>query len=245
MQRVEKVKGIVLHTIKYGESSIIAYVYTNLHGRKTYLFRNVRTVASRRRNPVIQPLFLLDIETCHSRKLGGMSTAKEVRPSVNLQSIPFDVRKNAIALFLGEVLYKLVREEEDNPALFDFMYHHILWLDSIQESISHFHLYFLVQLARHLGFSPRSNYNDLNSYFDMQNGLFVSQKDHHALCLPKQESAYLAQLAQCGIEDLFKLNILRTQRNTLLRMLLNYYSTHLGMENPIHSLDVLEEVFSP
>ncbi|MGL4908473.1 MAG: DNA repair protein RecO [Bacteroidales bacterium] len=241
---MEKVKGIILHTIKYGETSTIAYVYTNLHGRQTYLFRNARTPAARRKTPTIQPLFLLDIEAYPSRKLGAMCTAKEVRPAEVLQSLPFDVHKNVIALFLGEVLYKLVREEESNPTLFDFLYHHILWLDHIQEGIAHFHLYFLVQLARHLGFSPRNNYSDETPYFDMQNGLFVSPMAQHALCMPQHNSALLAQLNQYKIDNLAQLNIPREQRNTLLRMLLNYYATHLGMANPINSLDVLEAVFS-
>lgn len=233
-----------MHSIKYGDTSTIAYIYTDLHGRQTYMLNGVRGGKSRQKTSLIQPLFLLDIEAYPERRSGAICRAKEFRASVSLQSLPFDVNKNVIALFIGEVLYKLVREEEQNEALFDFLHEHILLLDELEHGVSNFHLYFLARLARHLGFFPGNEYGPDLPYFDMQNGVFVPFAPKHGEYMDRPTSALLGELLSANFSNLKNVKTNREQRNTLLRLLLDYYCTHLGMANPIRSLAVLEEVFS-
>ena len=240
---MEKLRGIVLHSIKYGDTSLIVHIYTDLHGRKAYMLNGVRGGKSKQRAALLQPLFLLDIEAYPERRSGAMCRAKEFRASVPLQSLPFDLTKNVIALFVGEVLYKLVREEEQNAPLFDFLHRYILLLDELQQGTANFHLYFLVQLARHLGFFPGNAHSTDTPYFDMLNGVFVPFEPHHAEYMNKPTSALLGELINADFAELKNIKTNREQRNTLLRALLDYYSAHLGMANPIRSLAVLEEVF--
>ncbi|MDR0712081.1 MAG: DNA repair protein RecO [Prevotellaceae bacterium] len=241
---MDKLRGIVLHSIKYGESSIIAHIYTDMQGRQTYMLNGVRSATKRQKPALIQPLFLLDIEAYPARKQGAMCRMKEFRASVPLQSLPFDVHKNVIALFIGEVLYKLIREEEQNEALFAFLHKHILLLDEMQHGVPNFHLYFLAQLARHLGFFPGNAHSDEYAYFDMKNGLFVPFAPLHGVFINKPASALLGKLIIAELDDLQHIKTSREQRNLLLRKMLDYYCTHLGMANPIRSLAVLEEVFA-
>ncbi|MDR1023233.1 MAG: DNA repair protein RecO [Prevotellaceae bacterium] len=239
-----KLRGIVLHSIKYGETSVIAYIYTDLQGRQTYIINGVRGATQRRKSSLIQPLFLLDIEAYPERRRGAMCRMKEFCANVPLQSLPFDVHKSVIALFIGEVLYKLIREEEQNEALFDFLHRHILLLDEMQHGVSGFHLYFLAQLAQHLGFLPGNAHSAEYPYFDMQNGVFVPFAPQHSAFMDKPTSALLGMLIGAKLDDLQHIRASREQRNLLMRSLLDYYCTHLGMANPIRSLAVLEEVFA-
>ncbi|MDR0688504.1 MAG: DNA repair protein RecO [Prevotellaceae bacterium] len=241
---MNKLRGIVLHSIKYGESSVIAYVYTDLLGRQTYMLSGVRSAAQRRKSSLIQPLFLLNIEAYPERRRGAMCRVKEFCASVPLQSLPFDVHKSAVALFIGEVLYRLIREEERNEALFGFLHRHILLLDAMQRGVSGFHLYFLAQLARHLGFLPGNAHSPEDAYFDMKNGVFVPFAPLHGAFMDKPTSALLGALISARVDDLQRIRASREQRNSLMRSLLDYYCTHLGMANPIRSLAVLEEVFA-
>ncbi len=241
---MDKLRGIVLHSIKYGDTSLIAYIYTDLHGRQTYMLNGVRGGRGKQRASLIQPLFLLDIEAYPERRSGTICRAKEFRASTTLQSLPFDVNKNVMALFIGEVLYKLVREEEQNEALFDFLREHILFLDELQHGVSNFHLYFLAHLARHLGFFPGNSYDEDLPYFDMQNGVFVPFVPAHGESMNRATSALLGELLNTDLSELKSIKANREQRSTLLKMLLDYYCTHLGMSNPIRSLAVLEEVFA-
>ena len=238
-----KLRGIVLHSIKYGESSIIAHIYTDMQGRQTYMLNGVRGTAPRRHKAaLIQPLFLLDIEAYPARRQGAMCRMKEFRAGVPLQSLPFDVHKSMIALFIGEVLYKLIREEEQNEALFGFLHKYILLLDEMQRGVPNFHLYFLAQLAQHLGFFPGNEHSAEYAYFDMKNGVFVPFTPAHGVFMDKPTSALLGKLLGAEINDLQHVQTSMGQRNLLLRKLLDYYCSHLGMSNPIRSLAVLEEV---
>jgi DNA repair protein RecO (recombination protein O) len=240
---MNKLRGIVLHSIKYGDTSQIAYLYTDLCGRQTCMFKGVRGAGSRKKCSLIQPLFLLDVEAYPARRQGSMRLAKDFCASLPLQSLPFDLRKNALALFMGEVLYKLIREEEQNEPLFAFLWQHILMLDTLQHGVANFHLYFLAQLARHLGFMPGNTRSDEYPYFDMDNGLFVPFAPSHGAFMDKPTSALLGELLTCSCNSLQHLHLHRHQRSALLSLLLDYYCTHLGMANPIKSLAVLEEVF--
>jgi DNA repair protein RecO (recombination protein O) len=208
------------------------------------MLSGVRGGKSRQRAALLQPLFLLDIEAYPERKSGGICRAKEFRASLPLQGISCNVHKNVVALFIGEVLYKLVREEEQNEPLFDFLHKHILLLNELQTGVSNFHLYFLAQLARHLGFFPGNSYEENLPYFDMQNGQFVPFAPSHGECMDKPTSALLGNLLDADVDSLTSIKVNHAQRNILLKMLLDYYCTHLGMANPIRSLAVLEEVFA-
>ncbi|MDR1226652.1 MAG: DNA repair protein RecO [Prevotellaceae bacterium] len=241
---MNKLSGIVLHSIKYGESSLIAYVYTNQLGRQTYMLRGVRTPSARHKAALVQPLFLLDIEAYPTRKMGSMAKAKELKIAYPLQSLSFDIRKNAMALFIGEVLYKLVREEEQNENLYKFLHTHVLLLERLEEGVSNFHLYFLAHLAQHLGFFPGNEHDTFLPYFDMHQGMFVPFKPAHAMYMDKPTSTLLSELLCCLAIDLHGIKINRGQRDVLLHQLLEYYSLHLGMKNPIRSLSVLQEIFS-
>jgi DNA repair protein RecO (recombination protein O) len=98
---MNKLNGIVLHSIKYSESSLIAYVYTHQLGRQTYMLQGVRTSSARHKAALVQPLFLLEIEAYPTRKMGSMARAKEFKVAYPLQNLSSDIRKNVMALFIG------------------------------------------------------------------------------------------------------------------------------------------------
>ena len=116
-----KARGIVLHTVKYGESSLVAYLFTDVGGRQTYMIQGVRSSRGRgNKAALFQPMFLLEFEGVEQPH-AEMHRMKEVRNLVPLSSVPFDVRKSTVSLFMAEVLYRLIREVEANEPLFDFL----------------------------------------------------------------------------------------------------------------------------
>ena len=117
---IEKSKAIVLHLVKYAESSVIVTVYTLGRGRQAYLINGVRNPKSKQKPALLQPMFLLDIEAYH--KPGReVHRLKEYKLSGVYQAIPFDVVKSTIAIFIGEILYKVLRSEESDEHLFNFI----------------------------------------------------------------------------------------------------------------------------
>lgn len=240
--RSYKAEGIVLHTIKYGDSSMVAFVLTDVHGRQNYMVQGVKSTKGKgSKAAMLQPMFLLEfegIETPHSQ----MDRMKDVRMPHPMRSLPFDVRKSTIALFMAEVLYKLIREVEPNSPLFGFVKESVIALDAMEKGVSNFHLWFLVQLSAFLGFYPANQYSP-GDCFDIVEGSFSALRPQHNLLIDKENAALLANLMGCTVEELADLRLARMQRGEFLGSLLHYFGYHLDAINSIQSLKILSEVF--
>ena len=124
---------------------------------------------------MLQPLTLLEMEVSH-RENKQLQYIKEFTRAYNYQSIPFDVLKSTVALLLLEVISKSIREHEQNEDMFHFIYESLCALDQSEKLNPDFHLMFLVQFTRHLGFVPHGNYSTENPYFEMTEGIFISRQ---------------------------------------------------------------------
>ena len=127
---LHKTRGIALHTVKFSETSIIAKIYTELFGLQSYLIKGIRKQHSRIKPGLFQPLTILDLTVYH-KETGSLQSLKEVHNLYPYQSLPFDIMKSSIALFMNELIYKSIREEEPNQELFDFLFDACIDLDSL------------------------------------------------------------------------------------------------------------------
>lgn len=239
---IQKTRGIVLHHIKYSETSVVATIYTEHFGRQAFLIKGVRSKKASIRANILQPLFLLDMEVYY-KPTRDLQSVKEVRNAFVFSTIPYDLRKSSIALFMAEILYKTIREQEANPDLFDFLYHTIQILDLKTEGISTFHLYFMVQFTKYLGFYPTNNFSEQNCLFDLQNGSFVSAKPIHNQYLNKELSLLLSTLLPYSEDQHGTLQPEHMQKIHLLEKMIDYYCLHNDGLINIKSLGVLRDVF--
>lgn len=235
-----KLKGIVLHHIKYKDNSLITYLYTNQFGRKTYIIKGRNN--GKKKNISLQALSLLEFET-QGRPGADIPQIKECVPAVLLPSILTDVRKSAIALFMGELLYKLLKEEEANEPLFDYLYHSICLLDALEEGAHNFHLHFMVQLARYLGFSMPDNRHE-NAYYDIKTGEFTGIQPRHPQFFDHRETQLLTMLISCPASQIGQVNLHGELRYRFSCKMIDFYAFHFDHVLPIRSLSVLHELFS-
>lgn len=237
-----KARGIVLHTIKYGEKSLVAYLLTDTGGRQSYLVQGVRPARGHgSKLALFQPMFPLEFEGWATPRM-ELHRFREVRAAVALQSTPFDVRKSAIALFMAEVLYRLVRECEANGPLFDFVWGSVEALDMLEEGVANFHLWFLTHLSRLLGFSPGNDYRK-GAWFDVREGLYASEPPAHGEALSQENSQLLNDFIECDVRCLGEIGMNRTQRVDFMQGMLSYYGYHLDAIRAVQSVDILREVF--
>lgn len=239
---IQKTRGIVLHTTRYGESSLVVHCYTEEYGRQTYMAKGVRKSRRNNRSNLFQPLFLLDFEVYH-KDSRGMHLLKEVNRSLPLNSIPFDLTKSTQAIFMAEVLYRVVREEEPNPVLAQFLFSSISYLDALETALPDFHIIFLFQLARHLGFYPQNNYDISNPYFDLISGRFKPGFSNSDIHLDEELSALWNSYLTCDYKEAESLNFNSEQRKKVLDQQLRYYRNHVEGLGEIRSLEVLHAFF--
>jgi DNA repair protein RecO (recombination protein O) len=237
-----KLTAIVLHTKKYRESSLLVYTYTNLFGRQTYVVNGVRSEKNKTGMACFQPLTLLDAVAYHNPK-SDLQRLGEYRLLQPLHSIPFSVTKNAQALFIGEVLYKTIREQETNEALFRFLVRAVLELDEMKQGVANFHLYFLVQLNRYLGYAPGNDYFPEMPYFDAQAGEFTPLRPTHDLFFDATQTQLFATLLDSTPENLAQLSLHHDQRNRFVDNMLRFLNHHFDTPVSVHSAAILQEVF--
>ena len=237
-----KARGVVLSTVKYGDSGMVVQMLTDRYGRQSYMVQGVRSARGRgSKMALFQPLFVLEfegLEPSHS----DLHKMREVQNEIIFKSVPYDIRKSTMALFMAEVLYRLVGESEANEPLFDFVHSSVVALDEIDEGVANFHLWFLANLSHYLGYFP-GNEHQKGCWFDMREGLYTRTMPLHDHVMNEAEAELLRDLTECDLECLGEIPLNREQRVTMLSRLVEYYSIHLDAIRSVRSIDILQEVF--
>ncbi len=233
-------RGIVFNKVKYGESSLVVKIFTEELGLQSYMVKGVTGKNARLKPSLFQPLTLLEMVVYH-KGTHGLQLVREARISQPWQHIPFSPEKQSILMFLDEVLYKTVRHETPDKALFDWIFHTLVWFDLEEKHFLNFHLLFLMQLTRFLGFSPKRETaaKAAPPFFDMQEGHFSAIHPGHPYFLEGEQAEIFFALTQLGLDGLKTFHINNRLRRALLDALITYYQLHLPELGKIKSLEVL------
>lgn len=221
---LHKTRGIVFRFTKYGESSIIVTIFTELFGIQTYLVNGVRNKSAKGKIALFQPLTLLDL-VVYYKENANIKRIKEVKCLHQYQSLAADLRKSTIAIFISEVLNKTVKDESHAQEIFEFLYHALILLDHQQTAVENFHLIFLIKLSRFLGF-----------------GAHQSNEILGARMLDPEEENILKKLLQTDFTEVIPMT--NMQRRNVLEAILRFYSLHIESLGEIKSVQVLREVMS-
>lgn len=235
---VFKTKGIVFNTVKYSESSLIAKIYTADFGLQSFIIKGVRSAGKNGRASLFSAMNILELEMYH-RESKALQYLKEFRPAHVYRTIQSDVLKSSITLFLAEVLYKCIQEEEEtNRELYQFIEETLITLDEAPKAESNLHLIFLLELTRFLGFFPNNDPGNEDEYFDLTDGNFTKEIPVHSYFISQPHSTNLKRLLS-GEPDV---RMTVTDRNMLLEKILIYYQLHLQNFKKVTSHHVLHEV---
>lgn len=234
-------RGIVLHTVNYSETSLIAKIYTEIFGLQSYLIKGIRKQKARIRPVLFQHLSLVDLIVYHKEK-SALQTIKEGQIAFPYKSVPFEIRKSSVALFINELLYKSIREEEPNRKLFDFIWDSCVFLDETTHSTNYFHLWFIVHLTAFLGFIPQMNYSERNKIFNMQEGVFQENPPGHEYFMDEGLSAFFYQLFMLPSEEGVVMNFPLEERNLMVEKILLFYRIHLSGFGGLQSHLILHTV---
>jgi DNA repair protein RecO (recombination protein O) len=243
--KLHKTKGIVLRSVKYGETSLVVTIFTELFGVQSYLINGVRTATKKGTGKanLFQPSAILDLVIYHN-ELKHLNRIKEFKWEQLYKSIFSDVLKNAVALFMVELLIKCLKQPESNPELFHFAEDCFFHLDKCNDAVmANLPLFFALHLPFHFGFRISDNYSSENCFLDLQEGLFLSKQPRHPHFLEDKQAAGTSQLLKvmqpAELEDI-KLN--HDFRWHLLQRYEDYYRLHIPDFGTMKSLPVLREV---
>lgn len=219
---LHKTKGIVFRFTKYGETSIIVTLFTEVFGLQSYIVNGVRSKSGKNKIALFQPLTLLELIVYH-REHANINRIKEVKCLHPYQSIPFDIKKSSLMMFINEVINKAVKEESHASDLCNFLIQSFITLDQMTDRSENFHLQFLFKLSRFLGFGAY-HVNDVL-------GVRMTSTENEKLIARLLTSDYTQYI-----------EIENQQRREILDLILKFYADHLDNIGEMKSVSVLREI---
>lgn len=233
-------RAIILSSLKYGEAGLIVKAFTESDGLKSYLLKSVFTSKKgKQKAACFLPLMQLEIVAHHKNK-GTLERLQEVKIITPYQTLHTHIVKNSIVFFLAEMLGNSIGEQAQDKELFRYLAYTLHWLDQ-HEAVSNFHLLFLLNLTRYLGFYPNTSQSKA-PYFDLLEGNFCSTPTHNPLLEGKNLENFTKLLAT-PFHALHTLQISKHHRQELLKKVVLYFELHIhGFKKP-KSLAVLSAVF--
>lgn len=247
--KIHKTRGIVLKTVKYGETSLIVSVYTELFGLQSYLLNGVRTISKKGGNKIshFQPGAILDMEVYHN-ELKQLNRVKEYRWALIYKNIFTDVLKNGVTAYMVELLLKCLSQPERNEGIFAFVEDCLLALDNCDDAVmANFPMFYAVQLTYFFGFRPQNNTNVFNNsemtVFDIEQGIFTTATVLHKNFLENKYAPILSELLMVrNPNELAHLKANTTSRGKILDAMEIYYNIHIQNFGKMKSLPVLKTI---
>ncbi|WP_449304464.1 DNA repair protein RecO [Prevotella pallens] len=240
---ITKTRGIVLRSVRFGESSLIVDVLTKSSGRVSFMVHIPKTSKGKIKKQYFQPMTLLDFEY-DFRQRSNLQRIKDVRVSLPYSSIPIDPAKSCISLFLSEFIYYATRNEQENPTLFTYISTSLEWLDNAYEDFVNFHLVFMMRLGKFLGFHPFLEDFTPGCFFDLRNGCFTLSMPLHTDFLNAADAGHLYNLMRMNFDTMKLFKLSHDDRNRITEIVLRYYKLHLPNMPELQSFDILREVFA-
>ena len=239
-----KTKGIVLRSIKYGETSLVVTIFTEMFGIQTYMVNGVRTSKkSASKANHFQPCAILDLVVYHSEHK-SMQRIKEFSWASIYERLLSDVIRNSIASFMAELLQKCLKQPEPNPELFYFCEESFLELDRSDKVVAaNFALFFVLHLTHFFGFRMTDNFSSENNVLDLQEGSFIDHQPTHPYFIDGKHAELTAQLLKVmQPHELGEFKLNQEIRRLLLLRYLEYYALHIPDFGQMKTLMVLHEV---
>jgi len=244
---IHKTKGIVLRTVKYGETSLVVTMFTELFGLQSYLVNGVRTPGKKgtAKANLFQAAAILDL-VAYKNEFKNLQRLKEFKWAYLYQHILSDIRKNAVALFMIELLSKCLKQPETNTELFYFVEDALHHLDEANDTVTaNFPLFFALHLAVFFGFRISDEFTDDIHYLDLEEGTFVKDQPKHTHYLQDREAAAVSHILKIMQPDeLQEVALNQEMRRRITHALEEYYALHIPDFGIMKTLPVLREVMS-
>ena len=238
----EKLKGVVLNTVRYSDKHNIVHIYTDGRGLMSFAVPLGKTQAARMRNALLMPLSLVDLEAV-MRPGRDLATMRELRRNYPLATLYSDPVKNAVALFISELLAHVIQEPEGNDPLFRYIEQAVQLLEQMPDHVANFHICFLYHLGAHLGIQPNIDSYRKGYWFDMTDGVFTPSAVRGHMNLQPQEAQVIHLLSRMTFSNMGAFRFNREERNRMLDVIISYYRLHNAAIGTLRSPDILKQLF--
>ena len=234
-------KAIVLHSIKYGETSLIVNCFLYDLGLKSFMIKGVLNSKNKKfSKSYFLPLSILCI-TYSIKTNKDLGYITEAKPAQIYTSLHIDLFKSSVVVFIGELLNSVLKESPgSNQKLFQYLEYSLTWFDR-SNKVSNFHLKVLIDLTKFIGFYPNIK-DESHAFFDLNSGTSLEVKPSKYY-IQNLELKKFKELLGMTFEDLNTMKLNNVLKAKMLSIMIDYYSLHLQMFKSPKSIHVFNEVF--
>lgn len=240
---LQNTKGIVLRSIKYGETSLICSIFTEVYGVQSYLIQGVRSSKARNKASLLQPTTLLDMVVYHKPN-ANLQRAKEFQPAYIYQALQEHIVKNSVALFSVELLLRLLPEQAPMPELFELSFEYLTALDKAAVATTgNYPIFLMVQCCNMMGYAIHGSYTADTPYLNLAEGSFSALPQQHPPHITDEETSILSKILNANSID--KMSTIAMNGDTRFRIidwLLAYMHSHTQHMGTIKSLPILRTI---
>ncbi len=234
--------GIIFRRIKYSETSLIVDIFTREKGIRSFIFSGVRKAKAKVSAVMIDHMNIVNI-IAYDKDNDKLARVKEIHLEHGYRHITTDVVKSSLGIFLLEMTRDCIKEKEPNEELFDFITDWYKYLDICDHQLSCFHLMYLLELSRFLGFEPMNDFDEeLRTQFDLLDGNFVNVSNTSKYLLPVERSIFVRQLLSADMKQLEHIRIPKVIRNEILKDIIKFYRLHVDNFREPKSLAVIQAI---
>ena len=226
-------RAIALLNHKYGEGAVIAKIFTEEYGLKSFSVKRNKSKKSKNKILLLDKMNLLTINAKNNSKK-EIQYLSEINLAYAYQNT--SLKNKLIRLFIAEVLSKALIDSEKNINLFQFIWNTNTQIDNLENVNNNFCIIFLIQLSDFLGISPSTENIDL-PYFNLNSGNFTNIKNKNEEIIKGEIINYFKRL-------IIKENVIipYQSRQELIKILFRYYSIHHINLSNIKSYEVIESL---
>jgi DNA repair protein RecO (recombination protein O) len=241
---LKKTRGIVLRSVKYGETSLVCAIFTEVFGVQSYMIKGVRgSKTKNNRAGLLQPTTLLDM-VVYQKPGSNLQQVKELQHAYIYGDLQEQVVKNSVSLFSIEFLLRLLPEHAAMPELFQFAIDYFVTLDRMPVAdVANFPVYFVIECSRLLGYEIRGGYSTATPYLNSDEGSFTAVIPTKNSALNEEDLQNLsAMLTTKNIHELKFIEMNAACRYRLLDWYIEFLHVHAQHLGTIKSLTVLQAV---
>lgn len=241
MSRLQKDKGIVVRSFKYGESSVILDILTENNGLKSFIIQSVRKAKSRTSPSSIQLMAAVDLDY-YVKENAELFQLKELKINKIWLSLYSDMRKIAVCMYLAELTRKILNKYENHPEEYSLL---LEVLEDLEEYDDNWivHIWYTLKIKTASGFSLLRHSPGPGRYFDIRYDGETAFRPAHPYYLEQQDIDILNMLNHLEVRQVSSMHLPRNERNRLLDLLLEYLRIHISGFQTLQSLAVLKTVF--
>lgn len=234
-------KAIVLSKLKYKDHDLIVKCYTASNGVMSFLVKGTFSSKKGKLKPAyFQLLSMLQIEVDYKNNR-DLHYFKNVRLLHSYKSLHTQILKSTVVIFLAEILSTILKEEEPNPSLFEYIETTFLWFDTVEQSRL-FHYKFLMGLTKYIGFFPELT-DPCLPYFNLEEGKYQNEATG-AFCISGNKLILFNSILGTKFDTSNEKLMSSTEKQELLHMIFAYFKLHLQSFKPPKSLAILNQVFN-